>query len=69
MTTVPYITEAEARLDWEMAEFELDRAVFLDGVNDLDYEMQRQEAERLRARWLAVRSQEPDRRPFVGRSR
>jgi hypothetical protein len=73
MALLPSITDEQLlamREEWEMAEFELDRAVFVDGVScDLDFELQRQEVERLRARYQAVLSQRPDRRPFAGRPR
>jgi predicted translin family RNA/ssDNA-binding protein len=70
VTVIPSVTDEQLlamREEYEMAEFELDRAVFVDGIGDLDFELQRQEVERLRARYLAVLSQRPDRRPFSGR--
>jgi hypothetical protein len=70
VTVIPSVTDEQLlamREEYEMAEFELYRAVFVDGIGDLDYELQRQEVERLRARYLAVLSQRPDRRPFAGR--
>jgi hypothetical protein len=70
MTVIPPVTDEQLlamREEYEMAEFELDRAVFVDGVGSLDFELQQQEVERLRARYLAVLSQRPDRTPFAGR--
>lgn len=69
MAKVPYITEAEAKAAYELAEFEVDRAVFVDGADALTVQLLEQDRDAAEARLEAVRSQQPDRRPFVGRAR
>jgi hypothetical protein len=69
MAPVPYITEAVAKEAAELAAFEVDRAVFVDGADPLEVAFLEQAAEAAHFRWKAIQSQQPDRRPFVGRAR
>jgi hypothetical protein len=69
VSAVPYITEADAKEAYELAEFEVDRAVFVDGADPLEIALLEQAAEAARLRWKAIQSQQPDQQPFVGRAR
>lgn len=60
---------ARLRAEAELADFEVERAVFVDGACSIEVQMLEQKRDAAQARLEAVLSQEPDRRPFVGRRR
>lgn len=59
----------QLREAYELADFEVDRAVFVDGADELTVRFLEQDRVAAEARLDAVLSQRPDRRPFTGRAR
>ena len=65
---VPPTSIDELRAAAELADFEVERAVFVDAVDSLTVQLLEQDRAAAEARLDAALSQQPDRTPFTGRA-
>jgi hypothetical protein len=66
---VPPVSIDELRAAASLADFEVERAIFVDGADALTVQLLEQDLVQAEARLDAALSQQPDRTPFAGRAR